>query len=144
MSVIIENRKVYFNYHIEDRIEAGIVLLGSEVKSIKAKNVNILDSFVVLKKGEPYLLNMNITKYHRAFSGDSHDPSRDKKLLLHKKQIAKMFGKTAQKGFSIVPLNLHLKSGIIKVELAIVKGKTEYDKRETIKKRDNAKMEKML
>ncbi|QED23536.1 SsrA-binding protein SmpB [Candidatus Deianiraea vastatrix] len=136
MSLIIENRRVRFEYFIEDVIEAGIVLTGSEVKSIRNKNVSLLDGFVTLKGGEPYLLNVNITKYPQCFVGQDHDPNRDKKLLLNKHEIRRLFGKIKEKGYTLVPLNLHLKRGKIKADIAVVKGKQMHDKRETIKKRD--------
>jgi len=136
MSIIIENKRARFEYFIEHVVEAGIILLGSEVKSIRNKNVSLIDGFITLKNGEPYLLNVNITKYAKCFTGVNHDPNRDKKLLLNKAEISKLFGKIQQKGYTLIPLNLHLKRGKIKVDIAIAKGKQLHDKRQTIKARD--------
>ncbi len=139
MSIIVENRKIKFEYFIEEVLEAGIVLLGSEVKSIRENKINIIDGFITLKKGEPYLLNVNIAQYNKTFIAEKHDPLRDRKLLLNKSQIKKFFGKLSQKGMTIVPLNFHTTRGKIKVDIALVKGKKLHDKRETIKERDLAR-----
>ncbi len=136
MSIIVENKKARFEYFIEEVFEAGICLLGSEVKSIRAKNVSFSDAFIVLKSGEPYVLNMKITKYPQCYVAEQHDPARDKKVLLHKNQINRIFGKMQDKGYSVIPLNLHIRNGKIKLDIALVKGKTLYDKRHTIKERD--------
>lgn len=141
MSIIVENRKVRFDYEILETVEAGLVLLGSEVKAIRSGKVNIIDGFMTLKKGEPYVLNMNISQYNMVFAGQKHDPLRDKKLLLNKFQIKKFFGKLTQKGLTIVPLNIHTKGGKIKMEIALVKGKKLHDKRQALKERDLARMD---
>lgn len=135
-SLIIENRKARFEYEIYEVFEAGVCLLGCEVKSIREKNVGFSDAFVALKSGEPYILNMKITKYSKNYPTENPEPDRDRKILLHKKQIHRIFGKMSEKGYTVIPLNLHLKNGKVKVDIALAKGKTLYDKRQTIKARD--------
>ena len=142
--MIIENRKARFEYHIEETLEAGLCLTGSEVKSIRSKNVNIQDAFITLKKGEPYILNMKITKYQQAYATENHEPNRDKKILLHKKQINKFFGKTQEKGYTIIPLDIHLQRGKMKLTIALAKGKALHDKRQSIKERDLKRQERRL
>jgi SsrA-binding protein len=142
--MIIENRKARFEYHIEETLEAGLCLTGSEVKSIRCKNVSIQDAFITLKKGEPYILNMKITKYQQAYEAENHEPNRDKKILLHKKQIDKLFGKNQEKGYTIIPLDIHLQRGKMKLTIALAKGKALYDKRQSIKERDLKRQERKL
>lgn len=136
MSVIIDNRKARFEYEISEVIEAGISLLGSEVKSIRLGKVSIIDAFVTLKNGNPCVLNMNIANYDKSFISQKHDPLRDKFLLLNKDEIRFMFGKASVKGYTLIPLNLHYKRGRVKMDIAVAKGKQMHDKRRDIKERD--------
>jgi SsrA-binding protein len=136
MKQITNNRKARFNYIIEEEIEAGIMLLGSEVKSLRAGRVNIGDGYVAEQNGELFLLNVHITEYKGA-NNFNHSPLRPRKLLLHKKQIEKLLGKISTKGLSIIPLSMYFNSrNIIKINLGICKGKKLYDKRASIKERD--------
>ncbi len=136
MKIISENRKAWFNFELSENIEAGIVLLGTEVKSLRDKHVDIKDAFVICKNGEIWLKRCNIPEYKFARAA-SHDPLRDKKLLLHKRQINKLAGKLKEKTTTMVPIKIYLnKKGIVKMELAIAKGKKQHDKRDKVKKRD--------
>jgi SsrA-binding protein len=135
MDVIARNRKAHFQYEILEKAETGIVLTGTEVKSIRNKDVSINESFAHLDNGEIFLYEMHIGQYKQG-NRDNHEPKRVRKLLLHKKEINKIAGKIKQKGYTMVPLSLYFKDGIVKVELALVKGKTMVDKRDDIKKRD--------
>ncbi len=132
---IASNRKARFNYTIVDEYETGIVLVGSEVKSIRSGNVNIKDSYAEVKNGEMFVYQMNISQYPFAYYGN-HDPVRPRKLLLHKKEILKIAGKITEKGITVVPLSLYFKKGKIKMKIGLAKGKRLYDKRQTIKDRD--------
>ena len=133
--VICLNRKASFNYFFEDLLEAGIVLKGSEIKSIREGKVNIADSYAVEKNGELILINSHIASYKQA-SYSNHKPLDDRKLLLNKKEINKLIGKIQRDGLTIVPTKMYFKKGKAKVELAIAKGKKQYDKRATKKNRD--------
>ena len=132
---IAENRKAYHDYHFLETFEAGIVLLGTEVKAIREGRVNLRDSFARLDNGEIYLYNVNISPYSHRGSAD-HEPLRRRKLLLHRDEIRKLVGKTVVKGMTLVPVRMYFKKGRVKVAVSLVKGKKEYDKRETIKRRD--------
>lgn len=133
---MILNRKAHFNYTIEEEIEAGIALFGSEVKSIREGKANLNESYVAEIKGELFLINSHISEYKGA-NQFNHDPRRPKKLLLHKKQIQKILGKIQTKGVSVIPLKVYFnKKGFAKVLIGIGKGKKLYDKRESIKQRD--------
>ena len=132
---IAENRKAYHDYHLLETFEAGIVLLGTEVKAIREGRVNLRDSFARLDNGEIYLYNVNISPYSHRGSAD-HDPLRRRKLLLHRDEIRKLVGKTVVKGMTLVPVRMYFKKGRVKVAVSLAKGKKEYDKRETIKRRD--------
>jgi SsrA-binding protein len=134
MEVITKNKKAYFQYEILDKFEAGIVLTGTEVKSIRGKDVSINESFAHIENGEMFLYEMHIGQYKQG-NRQNHDPKRIRKLLLHKREINKITGKVKQKGYTIVPLSLYFKDGRVKVELALARGKTTIDKREDIKKR---------
>lgn len=141
MKIIAENRKAYFNYFILEEIEAGIMLVGSEVKSIRAGKVNISDAHADEKDGAIYLLNANINEYPGA-NRFNHEPRRPKKLLLHKKEINKLIGKVQTKGLSLVPLSLYFnEKNKVKVKLALVKGKKLHDKRASIKEKDERRAE---
>jgi len=135
MRVLVSNKKISLNYDIIERYEAGIVLTGAEVKSLKSGNGNINDAYVVIRDGEAFVINMHIPKYKFATSYYL-EPDRTRKLLLHKNEIRKLLGKVKQKGFAIIPVKVYLKNNIIKMEIALCKGKKKYDKRETIKKRE--------
>jgi len=133
---IVQNKKARFEYEILDTIEAGIVLKGTEVKSVRLKKVNIQDAYARIKDGEAFLYGMNISPYE---SGNifNHDPVRVRKLLLHKQEIKRLTGKQQEKGLTLVPLKVYWKNGKVKVLLGLAKGKTLYDKRHDIKKRDS-------
>ena len=133
---IAENRKALFNYHIEERFEAGVVLEGWEVKAIREGQVQMTDGYVVIKDGELYLIGLRINALRSASTHITPEADRTKKLLMHREQIRRLIGKTDQKGFTIVPLNLHWKGGRVKADIALAKGKAEHDKRNTIKDRD--------
>ncbi|MFN3295700.1 SsrA-binding protein SmpB [Caldimonas sp.] len=133
---IAENRKAHFNYLIEERFEAGIVLSGWEVKAIRAGQVQLTDGYVVIKDGELYLIGCRINALRTASTHVRPEADRTKKLLMHKDQIRRLIGKVEQKGYTLVPLNLHYKGGLVKAEIALAKGKQLHDKRETEKKRD--------
>ncbi|MEQ1795206.1 MAG: SsrA-binding protein SmpB [Nitrospira sp.] len=134
--VVVTNRKAYHDYFIEEKLEAGIVLLGTEVKSLRDGRVNLLDSYASVRDGEVYLHHCHISPYSHG-NMMNHDPMRVRKLLLHKKQIHKLLGQTQQKGLTLVPLRLYFTDrGHAKVELGLAKGKKLYDRRETIKARE--------
>ena len=132
---ITVNRKAYHDYHILERLEVGIVLKGSEIKSIRAGRINLGDAYAKPENGELWLYNCHIAAYNAA-SYNTHDPIRPRKLLLHRKEIDNLAGTATQRGLTLVPLKLYIKNGIAKVELGIAKGKKLYDKRETIARRD--------
>jgi SsrA-binding protein len=132
---IAENRKAFHDYHLLESFEAGIVLLGTEVKAIREGRVNLRDSFARVEDGEVYLYNVNISPYsHRGYA--DHEPMRRRKLLLHRNEILKLVGKTVEKGMTLVPVRMYFKNGRVKVAVSLAKGKKEYDKRETIKRRE--------
>jgi SsrA-binding protein len=135
IKTVATNRKAYHNYHIEDSIEAGVVLTGTEIKSIRAGRVNLGDAYVRPEAGELWLLNAHIARYE-AGSYLSHEPTRPRKLLLHRKQIDGLTSKVVEKGFTLVPLKLYIKDSIAKVEVALAKGKKLYDKRESLTRRE--------
>ena len=134
LKIICLNRKASFNYFFEQLIEAGIVLKGSEIKSIRNGKVNISESYAVEKGGEIFLLNSHIASYKEASYSD-HNPTDERKLLFNKKEVNKLIGKVNRDGFSLIPTKMYFKKGIAKVEVAIAKGKKKYDKRQTIKNR---------
>lgn len=132
---IAENRKAFHDYHIIETFEAGIVLVGTEVKSIREGSANLRDSFARLEDGEVWLYNVHINPYsHRGYT--EHEPTRKRKLLLHRQEIRKLIGKTVERGMTLVPTRLYFKNGHVKVSLALAKGKQAHDKRETLKRRD--------
>ncbi|MEX2116507.1 MAG: SsrA-binding protein SmpB [Bacteroidota bacterium] len=133
--VVVSNRKARHNYHILDTFEAGISLKGTEVKSLRKGNANLLDSYAVLKNGEVWLLGLHISPYEQG-NINNHQPTRNRKLLLHRKQIRKLIGNVKEKGLTLVPLAIYFKGPYAKVELALAQGKKHYDKREAISKRD--------
>ncbi len=135
VKVIVDNRKARHDYHIIETIEAGIVLKGTEVKSLRLGRVNIRDSFARVKDGEVFLHGMHISPYEQG-NRFNHDPLRIRKLLLHRREINPVVGKIQEKGYTMVPLKLYWKHGKCKVELALVKGKRLHDKRETLARKD--------
>ena len=135
LKIICLNRKASFNYFFENLIEAGIVLKGSEIKSIRDGKVSIANSYAVEKKGEIILVNSHISSYKQASYSD-HNPLAERKLLLNKKEINKLIGKMERDGFTLVPTKMYFKKGKAKIEIAVAKGKKQYDKRETKKNRD--------
>lgn len=135
VKVMAKNRRARHDYFIEDSIEAGIVLKGTEVKSIRQGRCNIKDSHALVENGEVFLHNMHISPYEQG-NRYNEDPTRQRKLLLNKKEINKLIGYTAQKGYTLVPITVYIKNGLVKVELAIAKGKKLYDKRESIAKKE--------
>lgn len=137
MSILIisDNRKARFDYQIVETYEAGIALTGSEVKSIRNKQVQLKDSYISFVGDEAYLQNAHISEY-KASSYNNHAPERLRKLLLHRHELEKIYGALREKGLSCVPLKIYFKNGRIKLEIAVVKGKKQHDKRESIKKRD--------
>jgi SsrA-binding protein len=133
--IIATNRKAKHDYFLEDRIEAGIALKGTEIKSIRAGRVSLREAYVQVEGGEAWLVNAHIAPYDPA-SKMNHDPRRRRKLLLHKRQIIKLFDDIRQKGYTIIPTVMYLRSGRAKVEIAVARGKRKYDKRREIAKRD--------
>ena len=141
--VEVKNKKAYFDYFIEEEYECGIVLKGTEIKSIRKGSVDLKDTFARVKHGEIYVINMYIAKYDEG-NRFNHDERRERKLLLHKKEINKIFEKVKQEGKTLVPLKLYFKEDKVKILLGICTGKKLYDKRETIKERDLAREKKNL
>ena len=132
---ITVNRKAYHDYHIQETLEAGIALKGSEIKSIRAGRVNLRDAYAKPESSELWLLNSHIASYDAA-SYNTHEPTRPRKLLLHREEINSLTGKVMQQRLTLVPLKLYIKNGVAKIELGVAKGKRIYDKRETIARRD--------
>ena len=135
IKIIAKNRKAHHDYFIEETYEAGIVLTGTEVKSIRLGKVNLKDSYADVKQGEVYLHNMHISPYEKGNIFNS-DPTRDRKLLLNRREINKLIGYIQQRGYSLIPLQIYLARGLVKVQLAVAKGKKLYDKRSDVAKRD--------
>ncbi len=132
---IAENRKAFHDYHIIETFEAGVALLGTEVKSIREGNVNLRDSYARIDGGEVWIYNVHIKAYsHRGYS--DHEPTRKRKLLLHRQEIRKLIGRTVERGMTLVPTRMYFNNGHVKIALGLAKGKQEHDKRETIKKRE--------
>ena len=133
--LIANNKKAYYDYFIEDKYEAGLVLHGTEVKSLRMGKCSIKESYVQIINGEVYIINMNITPYEKG-NRFNRDPLRPKELLLHKQEINKLAGKTSQQGYTIVPLQVYISNGKMKIEIGVGKGKKNYDKRDSIAKKD--------
>ena len=133
---IADNKKAMFNYHIEERFEAGMVLEGWEVKSVREGKVQLTDGYVVIRNGEVFIIGCQINPLGTASTHVTPDKVRTKKLLMHKAEIKRLMGKVEQKGFTLVPLNMHWKAGKVKCEIGLAKGKGEHDKRDTIKDRE--------
>jgi SsrA-binding protein len=134
--LICNNKKAYHDYFIEEKFEAGMVLRGTEVKSLRMGKANLNDAFALVKNGEAFLNNLHISPYDFG-NRENHDPDRVRKLLLHKKEIVKLYAKVREQGYSIVPLRLYFKEGLVKVEMGLAKGKKLYDKREDLKMKDD-------
>ena len=133
--VVATNREAYHNFHIMETLECGIALTGTEVKSVREGRCNLKDSYGQVRQGEAWLLNAHISPYSHG-NRENHEPTRTRKLLLHKKEIDKLQGKAQEKGLTLVPTKMYLKNGRVKIELAVAKGKKLYDKRETEKRRE--------
>ncbi|MCA1932284.1 MAG: SsrA-binding protein SmpB [Calditerrivibrio sp.] len=138
MKILSQNRKAYHDYEIEETYEAGIVLTGTEVKSCKNGQVNLKDSHIRISNGEAFLLNAHISPYEQG-NYTNHEPTRTRKLLLHKREINKLAGKSQEKGLALIPLKIYLVKNRIKVEIALAKGRKSHDKRDEIRKKDMEK-----
>lgn len=136
MKMIATNKSVSFEYFIEEKYEAGIVLEGNEIKSLRAGNVNMNDSFCLLHGGEAYVKNMHVALYDKSDAFSTKNTRRDRKLLLHKSELAKIAGKVNRQGYTLVPLKLYFKDALVKMEIALCKGKHTYDKKQSIAERD--------
>lgn len=128
--MVASNRKAFHDYHIMEKYEAGIALTGTEVKSIRQGQINLKDSFVRIRGGEAYLVRAHISPYHRG-NRENHEPLRDRKLLLHRREINRLTGKIQERGLTVIPLNVYFITGRAKIEIAVAKGKKLYDKRES-------------
>ncbi len=135
IKIVAENRKARHNYFIEDRFEAGMVLKGTEVKSLREGKANLMDSYAIFKNGELFLLNVHIPPYATG-NRENHDPLRTRKLLLHRSELSKIWGRAEIKGNSLIPLKIYFKKGLAKVEIGLGKGKKLHDKRESTKERE--------
>jgi SsrA-binding protein len=135
IKLVADNRKALHDFFVEERFEAGMVLTGTEVKALRDGRANLKDSYARIKKGEVWVLQMHISPYSHAYY-NNHDPLRQRKLLLHKHEIRKLYGKMNERGYSLIPLKIYFREGKVKMELALAKGKRKYDKRESIKRRD--------
>ena len=134
-SLIADNRKAFHDYHILETFEAGMVLVGTEVKAIREGNVNLRDSYAQVLEGEVWVYNIHIRPYsHRGYA--DHEPTRKRKLLLHRQEIRKLIGRTVERGMTLVPTRMYFKNGHVKLALGLAKGKQAHDKRETIKRRE--------
>jgi SsrA-binding protein len=133
--VIAENRKAYHDYFVEEKHEAGIILTGTEIKSIRKARVNLKDSYARAENGELWLYQMHISPYEQG-NRFNHEPLRRRKLLLHRTEIAKLFGKVQQHGLTLIPLKIYIKNGLAKIELALCRGKKNYDKRQDLANKD--------
>jgi SsrA-binding protein len=132
---LAQNRKAYHDYFIEDTFEAGIVLSGTEIKSIRKGSANLRDAYAQVQNGEVWVYNMHVSPYEQG-NRFNHDPTRPRKLLLHKSEIAKLIGAVKEQGYTLIPTKLYIRNGYCKVELGLAKGKKQYDKRESAKARD--------
>lgn len=136
MKIVAVNKKAHFEYFLEELFETGIVLEGGEVKSLRQGNASLSESFCFVRNGEIMLKNMHIAYYEKSAAFNTKDTRRDRKLLLHKNQINKIVGKINEKGYTLIPVKVYLKDALIKVEIALAKGKHNYDKKNTLKERD--------
>ncbi len=138
IKLIAQNKKAFHDYEISERFEAGIVLLGTEVKSLREGRANLKDSYARVKRNEVFLYGLHISPYTHA-SYDNHEPERVRKLLLHSAEIRRLLGKTQERGLALVPLKVYFKDGKAKVEIALARGKKEYDKRESLKRKEETR-----
>ncbi len=136
--VLATNRSAYHDYFIDETVEAGIVLTGSEIKSVRASQMNLKESYALVRNGQAWLIGAHISPYDPS-SRDNHDPRRERRLLLHRREIARLVDKIKQKGYTLVPTRVYLKNNRAKLELGLARGKKQYDKREAIAKRDSAR-----
>ena len=136
--LIAVNRKAYHDYHVEETIEVGIVLTGTEIKSVRAGHVNLREAYARIENGEAWLINCHIAPYEQG-NRYNHEPTRKRKLLLHREQISRLLGKVNEKGLTLVPLRLYIRNDVAKIALGLVRGKKLYDKRATIAERDAAR-----
>lgn len=143
IKIIVSNKKAFHDFHILEKIETGIVLTGSEVKSLREGKCNLKDSYARIREGETWLIGLNIGSYKNAGYSD-HEPERSRKLLLHKDEITRIYRKVTEKGITLIPLKIYFKKGIAKVELGLAAGKREFDKRDTIARRDREREIKRL
>lgn len=134
--LICNNKKAYHDFFIEEKYETGMVLTGTEVKSLRMGKANLNDAFVQIRSGEAFLNNLHISAYEFG-NRENHDPDRLRKLLMHKKEIVKLFSKIREQGYTVIPLRLYFKNGMVKAEIGLAKGKKLYDKREDLKKKDH-------
>jgi SsrA-binding protein len=144
IQVIAQNKKAYHDYHIEETLETGIALTGTEVKSLRASRVNLRDSYAVIEGNELFLVGVHISPYEQG-NIFNHDPLRKRKLLAHSREIRRLYGKIQQTGYTLVPTKMYFKDGRAKIEIGLAKGKTTYDKRETLAKKEHQReMERAL
>ncbi len=136
MPDLVKNKKAGFNYHILDKMEAGLALSGQEVKAVREGKASLFGAYVTIKKGECYLVNCNISPYQPKNTPLSYNPQRDRKLLLKKREIDYLFGKTKEKGTTLIPLRIYTKKNLLKIEVGVARGKKKHDKREAIKRRE--------
>lgn len=135
VKIICQNKKARHEYELGDRYEAGLVLTGTEVKSLRLGKANLVDAYVRIYQGEAYLINAHISPYPWAYFGN-HDPLRKRKLLLHRQELKRLFGRINEQGYSLIPLRMYFKEGLAKVELALARGKKKHDKRQSLKEAD--------
>jgi SsrA-binding protein len=138
VKVLATNRKAYHDYHVEETHEAGVVLTGTEIKSVRAGSVNLRDAYAQVRNGELWLMNVHIAPYEPA-SRQNADPYRERKLLMHRKEIMRLFGRAQEKGLTLVPLRMYLKKNRAKIEIGLARGKKQYDKRAAIAQREAAR-----
>jgi len=136
LKFVQRNKKAFFNYEIAEKLEAGLVLSGSEVKSIRDGKVTIHDAYARIKNGEVWVVGMDVALYPQAGPYNNHEPRRARKLLLHRSEIRRLIGKTKEKGLTLIPLALYFKDGLAKLQIGLARGKKKYDKRESIKNRE--------
>ena len=141
---IVQNKKVFHDYFIEDKLEAGLVLKGWETKSIRSGRAQLKESYIIIRQGEVFLLGAHISPLNSASTHIKTDPTRTRKLLLHSDQIDKLIGKVDRSGYTLVPINLHYSKGRIKIEVGLAKGKKQFDKRATIKEKEWKRQEQRL
>ena len=137
MKILAQNKKAFFDYQILEKYEAGISLLGHEVKAVKTGRISIQGAYIIMRREEPFLIGANIPPYQPKNTPSNYNPQRDRRLLLKKKEIKTLLGKKKEQGLTLVPLKVYTRDNLVKVQIALAKGKKKFDKRETIKKREN-------